>query len=188
MSRNEIYKEMEETLGVVPSFFKKIPDSSLELEWNLWKKLEMEDGPIPQKYRELLGVAVSAATKCRYCSYFHTELARVNGASEAEIEGAVQYAKMSTGWSTFINGMQFDEEEFKKEVKQACDFALAKSGGEKELRCSDVGEDCDYVVRGKSEEEIFRKVSKHAREAHGMEEIPEEVVEKARMAIHAVAK
>jgi len=32
MVRQEIYKEMEHMLGLVPSFFKSVPDSTLELE------------------------------------------------------------------------------------------------------------------------------------------------------------
>ena len=66
MNRQQIYKEIENTLGLVPSFFKTIPDSSLELEWQLMKRVQMEAGPIPNKYRELMGLAVAAAitTQC----------------------------------------------------------------------------------------------------------------------------
>ena len=30
MTRNEIYQEMEQMLGLVPTFFKVLPDSSIE--------------------------------------------------------------------------------------------------------------------------------------------------------------
>ena len=73
------------------------------------------------KYRELIGVAIAAATKCRYCSVYHTELARLNGATDAEIEDAVHYAKSSAGWSTYINGLQLNYDQFKAEVLQACE-------------------------------------------------------------------
>jgi hypothetical protein len=33
MSRQEVYREIEEAFGLVPTFFKLVPDSSLELEW-----------------------------------------------------------------------------------------------------------------------------------------------------------
>jgi AhpD family alkylhydroperoxidase len=186
MIRQEIYKEMEEMMGLVPSFFKKVPDSSLELEWNLWKRVQFEEGPIPNKYRELIGVAISAATKCHYCSFFHTEMAKANGATDAEIEDAVHFAKSSVGWSAYINGLQMDENEFKSEVKTACEYVQSMAGGEKELRCSDVGQECSFVIRGKSEEEIFQKAAEHARKDHGMEEIPAELLEKARAVIHSV--
>ncbi|HZV47980.1 MAG TPA: carboxymuconolactone decarboxylase family protein [Thermodesulfovibrionales bacterium] len=127
MKREEIYKEIEGMLGVVPSMFKTIPDSSLELEWQLFKRVQFDEGPIPNKYRELIGVAIAAVTKCRYCSFFHTEIAKLHGATEAEIEDAVHFAKSSAGWSTYINGLQLDYEQFKKEVLQACKHARSRT-------------------------------------------------------------
>ena len=118
MNKQEIYKEIESALGQVPTFFKSIPESSLELEWKLFKLLELEQGAIPPKYRELIGVAVSAATKCHYCSFFHTGMAKLNGATDEEIEDAVHVAKNSAGWSTYLNGMQVDFEKFKSEVQE----------------------------------------------------------------------
>jgi AhpD family alkylhydroperoxidase len=121
MNREEIYKEMEHTLGLVPSFFKLIPDSTLELEWELFKRVQLEESPIPNKYRELMGLAIAGVTKCRYCAFYHTEAARLFGASEEEIEDALHYAKSSAGWSTYINGLQLDFEQFKDEVLRICE-------------------------------------------------------------------
>ena len=121
-SRADIYAEMQATLGLVPTFMKSIPDSSLELEWELMKRVQMMPGPIPNKYRELIGISVAAATKCHYCVYFHTEFARLNGATDAEIEDALHYAKATTGWSTYINGSQVDTETFKSEVRAIVKF------------------------------------------------------------------
>ncbi len=123
MDRKQVYREIEETLGVVPEFLKKLPDSTLELEWGLMKQSEMAPGAIPNKYRELIGLAVAAATRCKYCTLFHTEMARLNGATDEEIEDAVHFAKETMGWSTYINGLQIDYDEFKKEVLKAVDHA-----------------------------------------------------------------
>jgi len=121
-TRAEIYAEMQSMLGLVPTFFKSIPDSTLGLEWELIKRVQMEPGPIPNKYRELIGLGVSAATKCEYCTFFHTEMARLNGATDAEIEDALHYAKSTTGWSTYINGSQADLEQFRSEVKAMVEY------------------------------------------------------------------
>ena len=121
MNPQEVYREIEEMFGLVPSMFKVVPDSSLELEWRLFKRVQFDEGPIPNKYRELIGVAIAAATKCRYCALYHSEVAKLNGATEEEIEDAVHYAKSSAGWSTYINGLQLDYDEFKDEVLQACE-------------------------------------------------------------------
>ncbi len=123
MDRQQVYKDIDDTLGVVPEFLKAVPDSSLELEWHLMKRVQMEPGPIPNKYRELIGLAVAAATRCRYCTFFHTEMAKLNGASEEEIEDAAHFAKSSMGWSTYLNGLQMDYQQFKAEVSQAVEHA-----------------------------------------------------------------
>jgi AhpD family alkylhydroperoxidase len=187
MNRQEVYKEIEEMFGFVPTFFKSVPDSSIELEWKLFKRVQFDPGPIPNKYRELMGLAISAVTKCRYCTLFHTEVAKLNGATDAEIEDAVHYAKSSVGWSTYLNGLQVDYDQFREEVIRACNYVRSKMGAEKELRCRDVGADCDYVIRGKTEGEIFEKASEHAKTFHSMKEIPKELMEKVRGAIRNVA-
>jgi len=125
MNREQIYNEMEHTLGLVPSFFKLIPDSTLELEWELFKKIELDETPIPNKYRELIGLAIAGVTKCRYCAFYHTEVARLFGASEEEIEDAMHYAKSVAGWSTYVNGLQIDYEQFKDEILRVCEHVHA---------------------------------------------------------------
>lgn len=121
MNRQQVYEQIKEMFGLVPGFFKAIPDSSLEMEWNLFKRVQFDEGPIPNKYRELMGLAIAAVTKCRYCAFFHSEAARLNGATDAEIEDAVHFAKSSAGWSAYINGLQTDFEQFKDEVLQICE-------------------------------------------------------------------
>ncbi len=127
MNRKEIYKDIEETLGLVPSMFKAIPDSSLELEWKLFKQVQLAEGPIPNKYRELIGLAISAVTKCRYCTLFHTEAAKLNGATDAEIEDALHFAKSTAGWSAYINGLQIDYDQFKEEILKVAEYIRSKS-------------------------------------------------------------
>jgi AhpD family alkylhydroperoxidase len=122
MNRKEVFQDIEKTLGKVPSFFKLVPDRSLELEWNLFKTIQLEESPIPNKYKELIGVGISAVTKCKYCSFFHTEVAKLFGASDAEIEDAVHYTKSSAGWSAYLNGMQMDYDQFKKELLASIDY------------------------------------------------------------------
>ena len=48
-----------------------------------------DGGTVPLKYRELIGLAVGAATKCGYCIDTHTRGAAGAGASSAEIAEAV---------------------------------------------------------------------------------------------------
>jgi predicted small metal-binding protein len=50
----------------------------------------------------------------------------------------------------------------------------------KVVNCRDVGFDCDGVIRAETEEKAMQLVAEHAKEVHGIEEVPPEVVEKVR--------
>ncbi|SDP34880.1 hypothetical protein SAMN04487905_103302 [Actinopolyspora xinjiangensis] len=66
LTRAEVEADIRETLGLVPSFFSRIPDELLAPEWELFKRLELDQTLIPNKYKELMGVALHAETKCAY--------------------------------------------------------------------------------------------------------------------------
>ena len=125
--RNEVELEIKESIGLVPIFFKSIPDRYLDSEWQLFKTLELGETLIPNKYKELMGVALHAQTQCRYCTLFHTEAAKLFGATEEEIQEAVHFAKMSVGWSVYLNGMQTDYNEFSKEFNKIGEFLKTKN-------------------------------------------------------------
>jgi len=133
-TRKQIYGEIEEMFGLVPSMFKAIPDSSLDLEWELFKRVQFEEGPIPNKYRELIGLGIAATSKCRDCVLFHTEVAKLNGATDAEIEDAVHFAKSSAGWSAYINGLAIDYDQFKKEIQQSVEFVRSKQRAQERVK------------------------------------------------------
>lgn len=115
--RTEVEREIENTLGIVPQFMRAIPDQFLDAEWTLFKELELGETLIPNKYKELIGIALHAETKCRYCTLFHTEAAKLFGATDEEIQEAVHYAKHSVGWSTYLNGMQEDYDTFQQDLQ-----------------------------------------------------------------------
>ncbi len=53
----------------------------------------------------------------------------------------------------------------------------------KVLRCSDVGFECDGVIRAETEEEVMQQAAEHAKTAHDVQELTEEVVQKVKAAI-----
>jgi AhpD family alkylhydroperoxidase len=119
MERGDVDREIEQTLGLVPEFFKRVPDYLLPTEWASFKNLQLSDQTaIPNKYKELIGLAVSGATRCRYCVYFHAEAARLFGATEDEVTEAALIAKNTMGWSTYLNTLSFDYDEFVREFDQ----------------------------------------------------------------------
>ena len=75
-TRAELEADMREILGLVPSFFSQIPDGLLEHEWALFKQMELGETLIPNKYKELMGIAIDSETKCRYCTLCSTQRRR----------------------------------------------------------------------------------------------------------------
>jgi AhpD family alkylhydroperoxidase len=128
MSRQEIYKEIEGMCGMVPEQFKVLTDEALGPSWELFKRYQMsEDTLIPPKYKQLIGLAVAGAIRCPYCTLFHSEAAKLMGATTAEIEEVSMLAKETAGWSTYLNTLRLDYERFKDEVSRIVEFIKSAS-------------------------------------------------------------
>lgn len=115
-TRAEVEAEIRETLGLVPVMFETLPDYLLESEWTSFLRLQLSETAIPNKYKELIGLGIAGATRCRYCAYYHAEAARLFGATEEEVTESMLMAKSSMGWSTYLNGMQVDYDSFTQEL------------------------------------------------------------------------
>ena len=127
MNRADIDRDIEQTLGIVPTFFKEVPDFYIGTEWESFNTLMLSDQTtIPNKYKELIGLGVSGATRCKYCAYYHAEAARLFGATEEEINEAALVAKNTMGWSTYLNTLQFDYDRFKVEFDQIAAHVRSK--------------------------------------------------------------
>lgn len=114
------YRDMEATLGGVPTFMRQFPEVGIAGAWREFKTMQLgSQTAVPGKYKELIGLAVASQIPCRYCIAFHTETARLNGATDAEIREAVAMAGLTRHWSTFLNGTLTDEATFKHETDQA---------------------------------------------------------------------
>ena len=127
MTREIVHQEMKEMFGRTVTFIDQIPDAYIDAEWDLIKRVQLGETLIPNKYKELMGLGIAAVTRCRYCALFHTEAAKLNGATDAEVEEAVHFAKLVSGWSVYINGLQLDYDEFAEEVRQMVDYVAANT-------------------------------------------------------------
>jgi predicted small metal-binding protein len=52
-----------------------------------------------------------------------------------------------------------------------------------EFRCGVLVPGCDAAFESESEDDLLKTIAAHARDAHGMDEVPPEVVDKIRAAI-----
>ena len=53
----------------------------------------------------------------------------------------------------------------------------------KEFRCGEIVPGCDARFQGETEDEILQEIAGHARDAHGMDEVPPEVEDQIRASI-----
>jgi AhpD family alkylhydroperoxidase len=122
------YRDIEQTLGLVPGFFKAFPESGIAGAWAEFKSVQLNPTTkLDGKTKELIGLAVSAQIPCHYCIYFHTAAAKANGASAEEIREAVAMAAITRHWSTVLNGMQVDAAAFQRETDTVLRLAGEKA-------------------------------------------------------------
>ncbi|HTR51275.1 MAG TPA: carboxymuconolactone decarboxylase family protein [Kofleriaceae bacterium] len=111
------YKDVEKTLNFVPAFMHEFPESEVAAVWSELKTVQMNPSTaLPMKTKELIGLAVAAQIPCRYCTYFHTQVAKLGGASDEDEKEAIAMAGLTRHWSAVANGMQIDFSEFKQEI------------------------------------------------------------------------
>jgi predicted small metal-binding protein len=53
----------------------------------------------------------------------------------------------------------------------------------KELRCRDVGFQCEGVIRANTEDEVMKQAAQHAREVHGLNKLDDATAQKIRSKI-----
>jgi AhpD family alkylhydroperoxidase len=116
-TRPEVYKEIKEALGLVPQWIEQMPEGGAQGFWVMARDFWLKETKIPNKYKELIGLAVSGATRCKYCALFHTEAARLFGATDDEIAEASMMGALTMCGSTFLNAQQIDYEKFRQETR-----------------------------------------------------------------------
>jgi len=100
-----------------PRFYSKTyPEHALKAMLKADQTLMGPESKLGSKTRELIALGVSAQIPCPYCVYVHDKKARAQGATEAEIREAVAAAAHVRHWSTVLNGMAYNLDDFKKEV------------------------------------------------------------------------
>jgi AhpD family alkylhydroperoxidase len=120
--------EIRQTFGNVPSWVNEMPETGLEGFWTLMRDFQLAETAIPNKYKELIGLGVSGATRCKYCALFHTEAAKLFGATDEEIREAAMMAAHTMAASTFVNAMQVDYDTFRRETLEAIAYVRGHAG------------------------------------------------------------
>ena len=95
-----IYASLKKELGFVPNTFRAMGHTPDFIQALL--RLDQASAPsIPEKYKQLICLAVSAANGCTYCVYAHSAIAKKAGATDQEIGEALAVAAMMSAFNTF---------------------------------------------------------------------------------------
>jgi AhpD family alkylhydroperoxidase len=132
--KSEVLREVQETFGLVPDWLGTMPEAGLSGFWGLMRDFYLAETLIPNKYKELIGIAVSGATRCKYCQLFHTEGARLHGATDEEIAEAATMAGVTMMGSTYLNALAIDYDKFRDETLQIVQNVKAKQAKQPPLR------------------------------------------------------
>jgi AhpD family alkylhydroperoxidase len=119
-------REVTQTLGYAPEFLRRFPDVARAGAWKQMRDVQL--GPrtaISGKNKELISLGVAAQVPCRFCIIAHTEFAKLNGATDAEIDEAIAMAALTRSMSTMLNGMQVDEVQFRRDIDRLVKGARA---------------------------------------------------------------
>jgi len=109
--------DISAALGMTPEFLKRFPDAGRAGAWRTMKELQMNPATaLSGKHKELVGLAVASQVPCKFCIVAHTEFAKLNGATDAEINEAIAMAALTRHMSTLLNGVQADEGQFRRDV------------------------------------------------------------------------
>jgi len=98
-----------QNFGFAPEFLKRFPESGLVGAYKAMRDVEMNPATaLPGKYKSLIGLAVAAQIPCKYCIIADTDFAKLEGATDAEINEAIAMASLTREFSTLLNGLQVD--------------------------------------------------------------------------------
>ena len=119
-------------LGYAPEFLTRFPSVARAGAWRQMRDVQLSPATaLSGKTKELMGLAVASQVPCRFCIIAHTEFAKLNGATDAEITEAIAMASLTRDLSTLLNGMQVDETQFRKDIDHLVKGATAAAKKEK---------------------------------------------------------
>jgi AhpD family alkylhydroperoxidase len=122
--------EIQKMVGFVPATLNAVPDNVLPGAWDEMKTLQVStDTALPCKVKEIIAASVAAQLPSPALVYGHTQLARASGATAAELADGVAMAAGARHWSTFFNGMQLDEKQFRADVAKFVEIAKKAGSG-----------------------------------------------------------
>nr|WP_201292973.1 carboxymuconolactone decarboxylase family protein [Halobacterium bonnevillei] len=122
MASEQTIQEIEETLGQVPGFLELPAEPASDHSWAIFRDLVLGETELSPREKALVGVTAAAVMNCPYCTYFHTEEARLADVTEDELEETVTVASNTQYFSTLLHGNEYDHDEFVTETDEIFEY------------------------------------------------------------------
>ena len=126
-ARRAVEREMAELYGFAPEFWDAVPNAVLQHAWRIHRDFQLEETALPPKVKELIGLALAAHIKCKYCTYFHSQAARFYGARDEELREASTMGGYTAMMSNALTGAEVDFDNFTEEVDRAFEHMRSMS-------------------------------------------------------------
>jgi AhpD family alkylhydroperoxidase len=85
------------------------------------RDLQFGETALAPRKKALIGLGVTSAIGCPYCTHFHTEEARLAEVTEDELAEATAIAGTTQYFSTVLHGAETDIDEFVDETAEIVD-------------------------------------------------------------------
>lgn len=132
-------KDVQNLWGFTPAFISEYHKPSMPGAWKSLRDFHMSNNTaLPMKVKGFIGLAVGSQMPCNYCVHIDSEFAKLDGATADELKEAVQMSAQVRHWSTFLNGLSQDDNQFRREVDQLVGIARRKMSGVKTDRQASV--------------------------------------------------
>jgi AhpD family alkylhydroperoxidase len=113
------YWENQKWLGLVPRPLTITDRAGIAGAWADVKSVQSDpDSALDGRSKELIGLAVAAAIACGQCVQLHKSLAVAYGATDAELREALAMATVTRHWSSVLDGVAVDSEDFRQGLKK----------------------------------------------------------------------
>lgn len=117
MTHDEVLKDIEETFGEISVAWRYVPEPYLEPLWTIWKNMYTKETVIPNKYKELITLAVLSAIGDDVGPIYYRESAKLYGATDEEIQEVTMIARIAVSWLPYFRANIIDKDQYKRDIE-----------------------------------------------------------------------
>jgi AhpD family alkylhydroperoxidase len=105
---NDLYRDIESVFGEVPAWLRALPQGAAAAFWSAFRDLYLVEGGLPRKQKALVALATAAALHDDRAALFHGEVAKLFGATDADLAEATAVAGLTAFAATAMAGQRLD--------------------------------------------------------------------------------